>query len=109
VPREHPARRTGAWHGWLNAGALVLLAASVAVRSAGPRPLAIGLAALAFTVMAAAAWLGRQLVYRLGWRVVPAEHAEQLENDLRGTGEAARIERAHRAVEEYEQTHALLP
>jgi cell fate (sporulation/competence/biofilm development) regulator YlbF (YheA/YmcA/DUF963 family) len=40
---------------------------------------------------------------------VPAEHAEQLENDLRGTGEAARIERAHRAVEEYEQTHALLP
>jgi uncharacterized membrane protein len=110
VPREHPARRIGAWHGWINAGALVLLGASVGLRwLSGPGSAATLLAVLALAAIAVGGWLGGELVYRLGWRVVPAEHAEQLEDDLRRSGETGRIERAHRTVREYEDEHALVP
>jgi uncharacterized membrane protein len=110
VPREHPARRIGAWHGWTNAGALGLLGAGVGLRwVSGPGPAATLLALLAFAAMSVGGWLGGDLVYRLGWRVVPAEHAEQLEDDLRRSGETSRIERAHRTVRAYEDEHALIP
>lgn len=110
VPREHPARAVGAWHGWLNVAALALLAGSLAARlllAADLAGLVLGL--LAFGLAAVAGWLGGHIVYRLGWRVVPAEHAEQMEEELRQRGDTGPIERAHQKVREYEDTHALIP
>ncbi len=121
VPRDHPARRTGAWHGYLNASALGLLALSVAARWRAPAAdgasgerarlhrAAIGLSSAALGVFLTSAWLGGDLVFKLGWRVAPAEHAEQLEQALRERGETALIERAHATVRQYEQEHALVP
>jgi uncharacterized membrane protein len=110
VPPEHPARRVGAWHGWLNAAALVLLAGSLAARLLrAPDPIGLVLGLLALGLVAVAGWLGGHLVYRLGWRVVPAEHAEQIEAELRRRGDTGPIERAHRTVREYEDSHALIP
>ncbi len=117
VPREHPARRTGAIHGYLNASMLALLLASLLLRRESQVPAdgrpraaaAVALSGAALAVLTASGWLGGDLVYRLGWRVVPAEHAEQLEEALRQRGEVGLIEQAHETVRRYEQTHALLP
>lgn len=121
VPPEHPARRVGAWHGWLNAATLGLLLLSYGIRGQGPvrrlggldarrlEKTAPWLARGAFLGLVVSGWLGGELVFRLGWRVVRAEHAEQLEAELRARGEGQRITEAHRVVQDYEQTHALLP
>jgi uncharacterized membrane protein len=116
VPREHPARRTGAIHGILNAFVLALLLASLPLRRASrapadgrPDPAACALSAAALAVLTASGWLGGDLVYHLGWRVVPAEHAEQLEDALTQRGDTALVEQAHTTVRQYEQSHALLP
>lgn len=111
VPREHPARSTGAVHGYVNAGALSLLALSFVARRAETAPSMVARAAAASALMAlgVSGWLGGELVFRLGWRVTPAEYAEQLEEDLRQHGEEERIAKAHNTVESYEQEHALLP
>jgi uncharacterized membrane protein len=116
VPREHPARRTGAIHGYLNASMLALLLASLLLRRESqspadgrPRTAAVALSGAALAVLTASGWLGGDLVYRLGWRVVPAEHAEQLEVALRQRGEVSLIEQAHETVRRYEHMHALLP
>lgn len=116
VPREHPARRVGALHGYLNAGMLGLLLGSLLLRrEAGaptdgrPRMAALALSGAALATLVASGWLGGDLVYRLGWRVVPAEHAEQLEDALRQRGENNLIQQAHQTVNQYEREHALLP
>lgn len=124
VPHEHPARRVGTVHGWVNAGALSLLALSFVARlrgmsdnrgrrseraEAGPGVFAHATALAALLALGVSGWLGGELVFRLGWRVTPAEHAEQLEEDLRQHGEEARIAKAHTIVQSYEQEHALLP
>ncbi|HEY7415837.1 MAG TPA: DUF2231 domain-containing protein [Ktedonobacteraceae bacterium] len=120
VPHEHPARRTGAVHGWLNASALGLLLFSLIDRwrcrskeKEQERKYTVDtaqkLSLAALIVLGLSGWFGGELVFRLGWRVVPAEHAEQLEEDLLKNGEGVRIKKAHRIVQEYEQTHALLP
>ena len=112
VPSEHPARPTGAAHGWLNLAALTAVAASVGLRARrgdAPSRSAAGLSLAALGLLGASGWLGGHLVYRLGWRVVPAEHAEQLESDLRRGGEQARIDRAHAVVRDYERRRALIP
>lgn len=116
IPREHPARRVSALHGYLNAGMLSLLLGSLLLRRESlappdgrPHPVALALGAAAFSTLIASGWLGGELVYRLGWRVVPAEHAEQLEDTLRQRGDGSLIEQAHDIVQQYEQTHALLP
>lgn len=116
VPREHPARRIGALHGYLNAGMLTLLLGSLLLRrdsqapaSGRPSPAAVALAAATLAMLGASGWLGGELVFRLGWRVVPAEHAEQIEEALRQRGENTLVERAHSTVRQYEQEHALLP
>jgi uncharacterized membrane protein len=121
VPRDHPARRVGAIHGWLNAGVLGLLGASVLVRRGPPTTvpgpweptgrdlLASALSLGALGLLGASGWLGGDLVYRLGWRVAPAEYDEQLESALHDRGDDALIAHAHHTVEQYEQTHALLP
>lgn len=119
VPQEHPARRTGAIHGLLNASALGLLLCSVVgrllERKGDQEDRQVGgdaarkLSFFAFVILGIAGWFGGELVFKLGWRVTPAEHAEQLEADLLRSGDGVRIEKAHRIVQEYEQTHALLP
>lgn len=123
VPPEHPARRTGAAHGYVNAAALTLLALSFGSRwrgSGGPRrrgkraeaapgTFAHATALAALLTLGVSGWLGGELVFRLGWRVKPAEYAEQLEEDLRQHGEETRIAKAHDTVQSYEQEHALLP
>lgn len=116
VPREHPARRVGAIHGYLNAGVLTLLLASLLSRresqaSADGRPSAkaFAFAAAAFSTLVVSGWLGGELVFHLGWRVAPAEHAEQLESTLRDRGDTELIDQAHEVVEQYEQEHALIP
>jgi hypothetical protein len=65
------------------------------------------LMALAF--LGPSGWLGGEMVYKQGWRVVPAEYAEQLEASLRKSGDEARINTAHATVEQYDRTHALVP
>lgn len=116
VPREHPARRVGALHGYLNAGMLGLLLGSLLLRreSAAPadgrsRGAALALSGAALATLIVSGWLGGDLVYKLGWRVVPAEHAEQLEDALRQRGDGALIEQARQTVQDYEREHALLP
>ncbi len=115
VPQAHPARRTGAVHGYVNAGALSLLTLSLLARQrrartkAGPGIFAQGTALAALMALGVSGWLGGELVFRLGWRVVPAEYAEQLEKDLHQHGEDARIAKAHDTVHSYEEEHALLP
>lgn len=116
VPREHPARRVGALHGYLNAGMLGLLLGSLLLRRESaapadgrPRGAALALSGAALATLVASGWLGGDLVYKLGWRVVPAEHAEQLEDALRQRGDDGLIEQARQTVQEYEQEHALLP
>ncbi|HEU0028562.1 MAG TPA: DUF2231 domain-containing protein [Ktedonobacterales bacterium] len=116
VPREHPARRVGALHGYLNAGVLALLLASLLARRESqapadgrPSPTAFAFAAAAFATLAVSGWLGGDLVFHHGWRVAPAEHAEQLESSLRDRGDTELIDQAHEVVEQYEQEHALIP
>lgn len=116
VPREHPARRVGALHGYLNAGALTLLLASALLRGESRAPAdgrpdaaAFALSGAALAVLSLSGWFGGELVFHLGWRVIPAEHAEQIEDALRARGETAVIERAQAAVRDYERTHALIP
>ena len=116
VPKEHPARRVGALHGYLNAGALGLLLGSVLLRresraplSGRPNAAACVLSGAALATFTVSGWLGGQLVFHLGWRVVPAEHAEQMEDALRARGETALVEQAKKTVRDYERTHTLIP
>jgi uncharacterized membrane protein len=121
VPPDHPARRTGALHGYLNAGVLVLLGLTTVTRvRATPaptdttadkppsRPFRL-LPLLALTVLSVSGWLGGDLVFKLGWRVRPAEYDEQLEADLSRSGDRERIDKAHATAHEYERAHALVP
>ncbi len=116
VPREHPARRVGALHGYLNASVLALMLSSLLLRRESRAPAdgrpgaaAVILDGAALAILGVSGWLGGDLVFHLGWRVVPAEHAEQLEDALQKRGETQLIEQAHNAVQEYEQTHTLIP
>jgi uncharacterized membrane protein len=116
VPREHPARWVGALHGSLNASVMALLVPSLLLRreadapaSGRPATSAVVFGTAALAVLGISGWLGGDLVYHLGWRVTPAEHAEQLEDALRQRGETNLIESAHDTVHHYEQEHALVP
>ena len=116
VPREHPARSVGALHGYLNAGAMGLLAGSLILRrtryqpaSGRPNPIAVGLAGAAFATLGVSGWLGGEIVFRLGWRVMPAEYDEQLEDKLHKQGDDSLIEQTHTSVDSYEQSRSLIP
>jgi uncharacterized membrane protein len=74
VPNEHPARRPATIHGLLNTAGLGVGALAL-FRPRRRLELLIGLNA----VLLVAAWIGGDLVYRLGWRVRPAEELEQIE------------------------------
>jgi uncharacterized membrane protein len=116
VPIDHPARRVGAIHGYLNAAMMSLLGSSLLLRreakapaSGRPSTLAVIFSTAAFAVLGVSGWLGGQLVYHLGWRVTPAEQDEQLEDALRKRGETQLIQQAHDTVQQYEETHSLIP
>jgi len=59
-------RRTGVVHGLLNTAAVVLFSGSLVARRADRRGLGLVLSAVGLSVMSTAAWLGGDLVYRLG-------------------------------------------
>jgi uncharacterized membrane protein len=77
VPHDHPARRSGALYGYLNASALTLLSLSSAVRrragvrqrgrpeAARPRLLAVGLSLAAGEILVASGWL--EAISSTGW------------------------------------------
>ena len=116
VPTDHPARRVGAIHGYLNAAVMSLLGSSLLLRreakapaSGRPSTLGVIFSTAAFAVLGVSGWLGGQLVYHLGWRVTPAEQDEQLEDALRKRGETQLIQQAHDTVQQYEETHSLIP
>ncbi len=100
IPRDHPARRTGALHGILNAVGLVLLLIGSVLWWA---------TLFALAVFIVAGWFGGELVFAQGWRVTPAEWDEQLEQELRQHGETDPIHRAHATIERYREEQTLWP
>src|SRR5258707_3574979 len=81
VPREHPARRTGAIHCYLNASMLALLLASLLLRRESQRPAdgpprasAGALSGAALSVGTASGSLGRALGRHPGCRLGPVPH-----------------------------------
>ena len=62
---EEP-RRIGLVHALLNSSGLVLMIASLLARRGNQRGLGIGLSTLGLSLVSASAWLGGELVYRLG-------------------------------------------
>jgi len=96
IPSWHEARRPATIHGLVNtsATALVIAGALLPARRAQ-------LLGLAIACMAAGAWLGGDLVYRLGWRVRPAELYEQI-------AEGKTREEAERAIAEHERNDTFL-
>jgi hypothetical protein len=56
-----------------------------------------------------AGWLGGELVFKLGWRVTPAEHAQILEEYLQQHNLGDQVKQAHLIVDQYKQEHTLLP
>jgi uncharacterized membrane protein len=74
IPGDHPVRGPATTHGLLNTAGLAVGALALVT----PRrrlELLVGLNA----ILLVAAWIGGDLVYRLGWRVRPAEELELLD------------------------------
>ena len=95
IPGDHPVRSPATTHGLINSAGLVAgVAAIVAPRRR--LELLLGLNA----ALLVAAWIGGDLVYRLGWRVRPAEELELV--DAGKTRDEARA-----AVDEHEQKDLL--
>lgn len=109
IPRGHAAKTRAAYHGWTNVAAVALLLASLAVHWRMGNALGPILTFCGLAVASVAGWLGGDLVFRLGWRVTPAEHAEMLEEALRKDGQVERIRTIHEAVREFERKQTLLP
>jgi hypothetical protein len=59
-------------------------------------------------VLLVSAWIGGNLVYRLGWRVRPAEQLEILEPELKKAGQEGLAQSARQQVERYEKDSALI-
>jgi uncharacterized membrane protein len=77
VPSRTRASRIGAWHGVGNVVALCLFISSWALRpgeSVAPPGLAVGLSLAGAVVILMTAWLGGELVSRLGVGVSPQAH-----------------------------------
>lgn len=96
IPKDHAVRGPATTHGLLNSAGLM----AVGVAAFAPRrrlELLVG----ANAVLLVAAWIGGDLVYRLGWRVRPAEELELLD------GGKTRAE-ARAAVDAHEHKDSLL-
>ncbi|GEM_PF-1058442 len=113
MPNDHPAKRPALLHGLLNSGLLVLgglnlLSRSKQSRRGGTTGVPFALSTLGLLVLVGSAWLGGDLVYRLGWRVKPAEELELVEAELRKKGEGDITDKARQQVKEFERDSALL-
>jgi uncharacterized membrane protein len=103
IPREHEARGPATLHGLLNtaATAATLLAIPLDRRRAE-------LLGAATALLVASAWIGGDLVYRLGWRVRPAEELELIAED--GPPHLERYRAAARGkIERHEREDTFLP
>lgn len=100
IPQDHAARGPATTHGLLNSAGLVATGvAAFAPRWRGRRlEILVGVNA----VLVVAAWIGGDLVYRIGWRVRPAEELEQLD-------EGKTRAEARAAIDKHERQDALLP
>ena len=96
IPRDHAVRGPATTHGLLNTAGLV----ATAVAAIAPRR-RLEILAGVNAMLIVAAWLGGDLVYRLGWRVRPAEELEQL--DAGKTRAEARA-----AIDQHERKNTLL-
>lgn len=96
MPKDHPVRGPATTHGLLNTASLGIGLAALVV----PRrrlELLVGMNA----VLLVAAWIGGDLVYKVGWRVRPAEELEQLD-------EGRTRKEARDIVDEHEREDTLL-
>jgi nitrite reductase/ring-hydroxylating ferredoxin subunit/uncharacterized membrane protein len=66
VDTNEEPRRIGLLHALLNSSGLVLMIGSLLARRANQRALGFGLSTLGLTLVSVSAWLGGELVYRLG-------------------------------------------
>jgi uncharacterized membrane protein len=96
IPSDHPVRSPATTHGLINSAGLAIGAAAIVA----PRRRLELLVTLNVALLVAA-WIGGDLVYRLGWRVRPAEELEQI--DAGKPREAARA-----IVDKHEREDALL-
>jgi len=96
IPGDHPAKSPATTHGLINTAGLGASALALFL----PRRRLELLVALNGS-LAVAAWIGGDLVYRLGWRVRPAEELEQLD-----AGRSR--EEALAAIEAHEREDTLL-
>jgi uncharacterized membrane protein len=96
VPAEHEAHRPATTHGLVNSAAAAFVIAALW------RPLRLESLATAAGLMAVGAWIGGDLVFRLGWRVRKAELLE-------GIQEGKTLAEAERALERFEREETLLP
>jgi uncharacterized membrane protein len=92
IPTSHEAHRPATNHGLINTAAAVLALGGLW------RPRRAEALGAAITLMAVAAWIGGDLVYRLGWRVRKAELYEQIEEG-KSPAEAERVVREHERTE----------
>lgn len=91
IPADHPVKTPATAHGLINTAGLGIGALAFALPR---RRLELLLALNAGLVVAA--WIGGDLVYRLGWRVRPAEELEQLDEGKTRAEARAVIERHER-------------
>jgi len=98
MPTEHPAQKPATLHGLINSGAV--LSTLGAVMTPSRRIAWLGLAT---ACVAVGGWIGGDLVFRLGWRVRPAEEAELVETKLREAGLGVYFDTARAEVDEFER------
>jgi hypothetical protein len=103
MPRDHPAWKPATLHGALNTLATLTTMAAVGKAKRRSR-----LACATALVMAGSA-IGGELVFRLGWRVRPAEEIEIVESQLRQDHLERYVDRAREEVEEFERSKTYLP
>lgn len=96
IPRDHPVRSPATTHGLINTAGLAVGAAALLA----PRR-RLELLVLLNASLLIAAWIGGEIVYRLGWRVRPAEQLELMEQG-KTRGEALR------AIEQHEREDTFL-
>jgi uncharacterized membrane protein len=104
IPVEHPARNPARLHGIINSAGLLAVAAA----AARPR-LRLPLLAVATTGILVAGWIGGDLVFRLGWRVRPAEEAELVEKSLSEAAGTKSFDDARQEVADFERRKTFLP
>lgn len=113
MPADHAAHKPALIHGLLNGSIAVLAAANLVARRQQPRWGGTGnlpflLSTIGFGGLLVSAWIGGDLVYRLGWRVKPAEELEIIEPELHKVGQDGLAQQAREQVDEFEQKSALI-